>query len=67
MVLILTYRLIKSKLEELHNKVVVAKEISADTFASFDATLNAFNQIWKKQEELRRKKAMEEESLYVNK
>lgn len=61
------HRLVKSKLEELHNKIVVANDISAGTFNSFNATLKTFNEIWKKQEEQRRKKAIEEESLYVTK
>lgn len=62
-----SYRLIKSKLVEIRNKITIARNISNDTFRGLDATLNIFNQIWKKREEVRRKKAIEEESLYVNK
>lgn len=61
------HRLIKSKLVEIQNKITIARNISDDTFRGLDATLNIFNQIWKKREEVRRQKAIEEESLYVNK
>lgn len=47
--------------------LIVCGVIDESNFRKFDATLSVFNQIWKKQEETKRKRAIEEESLYVNK
>lgn len=57
----------KSKLQEIQNTLIVTGAIGESNFRKFDATLSVFNQIWKKQEETKRKRAIEEESLYVNK
>lgn len=57
----------KSKLQEIQNALIVSGAINESNFRKFDATLSVFNQIWKRQEETKRKRAIEEESLYVNK
>lgn len=57
----------KSKLQEIQNSLIVSGAINESNFRKFNATLSVFNQIWKKQEETKRKRAIEEESLYVNK
>lgn len=57
----------KSKLQEIQNNLIVSGAINESNFRKFNATLSVFNQIWKKQEETKRKRAIEEESLYVNK
>lgn len=57
----------KSKLQEIQNTLIVSGAIDESIFGKFDATLSVFNQIWKKREETKRKRAIEEESLYVNK
>lgn len=57
----------KSKLQEIQNSLIVSGAINEANFRKFDATLSVFNQIWKRQEETKRKRAIEEESLYVNK
>lgn len=57
----------KSKLQEIQNTLIVSGAINECNFRKFNATLSVFNQIWKKQEETKRKRAIEEESLYVNK
>lgn len=45
----------------------MAGAIDGDIFMRFEALLSAFNRIWQTQEEIKRKRAMEEDSLYVNK
>lgn len=57
----------KTKLQEIQNTLIVTGGVDEIVFKKFDATLNVFNQIWKKQEEMKRQRAIEEESLYVNK
>lgn len=57
----------KSKLQEIQNTLIVSDAINETNFRKFDATLSVFNQIWKKQEEKRRQRAIEDDSLYVNK
>lgn len=57
----------KSKLQEIQNTLIVSGAINESNFRKFDATLSVFNQIWKRQEETKRKRAIEEDSLYVTK
>lgn len=41
--------------------------INPSTFEQFDSTVSSFNKMWKQQEEIKRAKSIEEESLYVKK
>lgn len=63
----LSIRLVKSKLQEIRNKIEISAGLSTDSFSSFDSVLNICNMIWMEQEEVKRKKLAEEESLYVHK
>lgn len=60
-------RLLKAKLQEINGSLVVSKSLNGDIFHKFEATVAVINQMWQKQEEIKRKRAIEEESLYVNK
>lgn len=59
--------MVKTKLQEIQNTLIVSGAINESNFRKLDATLSVFNQVWKRQEETRRKRVIEEESLYVNK
>lgn len=41
--------------------------MSPETFLEINTLLTQFNSVWQKQEELRRERIAEEESLYVTK
>lgn len=60
-------RLVKSKLHEVRNTIEITTGLSTDSFTKFDSVLNICNMIWMEQEELKRKKKAEEDSLYVHK
>lgn len=57
----------KSKVQEIKNVVIAARKLDDIEFSNFESTLRTFNQIWKSQEESKRKRLAEEESLYVTK
>lgn len=63
----LVHRLVKSKLQETKNKFIAAQKITANDFDELGSILIAFNQIWRQQEEEKRRRATAEDSLYVNK
>lgn len=54
-------------MNEIRNRVHLETHLSQESFAEFNAVLSRFNGVWQKQEELRRKRIAEEESLYVTK
>lgn len=62
-----SYRLVKSKLHEIRNKIEIETGLSTDSFSKLDSVLNICNKIWMEQEEVKRKRIAEEESLYVQK
>lgn len=57
------FKLVKSQIKQIANKSFFSYEL----FKSFDEILNVCNQVWQKQEETRRKKQIEEDSLYITK
>lgn len=59
--------LMKTKFDEIKNTLIVAQSFDERTFEKFNGILSVFNQIWRQQEEIKRQRAIEEESLYVNK
>lgn len=59
--------LMKSKLQEINCNLMIAQTIDGQSFGQFEMLFQHFNGLWKKQEEIKRAKAIEEESLYVNK
>ncbi|XP_037035796.1 midasin isoform X2 [Bradysia coprophila] len=61
------FMLVKSKLHEIRNRIEISGDVSLDSFSKYDSVLNICNMIWMEQEELKRKKLAEEESLYVHK
>lgn len=61
------YRLLKSVLQETLCLLSISGSISPIVFQQFDLTVASFNQMWKQQEEIKRAKSLEEESLYVKK
>lgn len=63
----LYFKLIKTRMQAIQNTVTTNKNLSLDKFIEFNKTLNVCNQIWHRQEEIRKKKQAEEDSLYVTK
>lgn len=63
----LIYRLVKTSIQELKNKFITSQKITDIEFKKFSSALGVFNQIWRDQEETKRKRAIEEDSLYINK
>ncbi|XP_039434642.1 midasin [Culex pipiens pallens] len=61
------FRLLKSKLQEVKNAITLRGAIGEGDFVDLDRIVNVCNQIWQKQEHLRRKKQAEEDSLYQTK
>lgn len=61
------FSLLKSKLREILNRIELEKNMAPETFFEVNALLIQFNGVWQKQEELRRERIAEEESLYVTK
>jgi midasin len=61
------FKLVKSQIKQIQNNSTTAKNLNPDLFKKFDEILNICNQVWQKQEETRRKKQIEEDSLYITK
>nr|XP_019536538.2 midasin [Aedes albopictus] len=61
------FRLLKSKLQEVKNAITLRGAIGAEEFVDLDKIVNVCNQVWQKQEHLRRKKQAEDDSLYQTK
>ncbi|XP_021695635.1 midasin [Aedes aegypti] len=61
------FRLLKSKLQEVKNDITLRGGIGAEEFVDLDKIVNVCNQVWQKQEHLRRKKQAEDDSLYQTK
>ncbi|XP_055528540.1 midasin [Wyeomyia smithii] len=61
------FRLLKSKLQEIKNGITLRGCIGEEEFVQVDKIVNVWNQVWQKQELLRRKKQAEEDSLYQSK
>ncbi|XP_031637557.1 midasin [Contarinia nasturtii] len=59
--------LLKSVLQETLCLLSISGSISDSSFQQFDLTIGSFNKMWKQQEEIKRAKSIEEESLYVKK
>ncbi|KAM7344790.1 midasin [Cochliomyia hominivorax] len=61
------FNLLKAKILELKNRVEISYIINQELFAEFDFAFNIINQIWQREEELRKQKQKEDESLYLTK
>ena len=61
------FKLVKAKMQETWNTTAVNGKLTSESFNNFDKILNICNQMWQKQEEMRRKKQEDEDSLYVTK
>ena len=61
------FKLINAKVQEICNTSAVTGKLTPESFQSYDAILNVCNQMWQKQEELKRKRQADEDSLYVTK
>lgn len=61
------FHLLKAKVMELKNRVGISHMINQEFFAEFDFAFNIINQVWQREEELRRQKQKEDESLYLTK
>ncbi|XP_065367345.1 midasin [Calliphora vicina] len=61
------FHLLKAKVVELKNRVGISHLINQELFAEFDFAFNIINQVWQREEELRRQKQKEDESLYLTK
>lgn len=61
------FRLLKAKVIELKNRLAISQCINQNLFREFDFAFNIINQLWQKEEELRRQKQKEDESLYLTK
>ncbi|XP_037827489.1 midasin [Lucilia sericata] len=61
------FHLLKAKVVELKNRVEISHFINQELFAEFDFAFNIINQVWQREEELRRQKQKEDESLYLTK
>uniref|UniRef100_A0A182T8B6 Uncharacterized protein n=1 Tax=Anopheles maculatus TaxID=74869 RepID=A0A182T8B6_9DIPT len=61
------FRLLKARLQEVSNKIMVERIVGKRSFAELDRIVNVCNQVWQKQEHLRRKRQAEEDSLYLTK
>ena len=59
------FKLVKARVQEICNTSTVTGKVSRKSFHSFDDILNVCNQMWQKQEELKRKRQAEEDSLYI--
>lgn len=54
-------------LQETLCQLSIIGTMDSNTFGQFDLTVGSFNQMWKQQEEIKRAKSLEEDSLYVKK
>ncbi|XP_055839231.1 midasin [Episyrphus balteatus] len=61
------FRLLKSKILELKNRITISLDINEETFNELDFALNICNKVWQDEEERKRKQKAEEDSLYVTK
>ncbi|KAG5680585.1 hypothetical protein PVAND_010082 [Polypedilum vanderplanki] len=62
------FKLLKSQIQQMKNtSALLVGKFDLKIFNKFDSILNFCNQLWQKQEELKRKKQIEEDSLYVTK
>ncbi|XP_049297646.1 midasin [Anopheles funestus] len=61
------FRLLKARLQEVSNRIVVERMLGSRSFTELDRIVNVCNQVWQKQEHLRRKRQAEEDSLYLTK
>ncbi|XP_040154882.1 midasin [Anopheles arabiensis] len=61
------FRLLKARLQEVLNRITVERIVGERSFAELDRIVNVCNQVWQKQEHLRRKRQEEEDSLYLTK
>uniref|UniRef100_A0A182JR05 Midasin n=1 Tax=Anopheles christyi TaxID=43041 RepID=A0A182JR05_9DIPT len=61
------FRLLKARLQEVLNRIAVERIVGEQSFAELDRIVNVCNQVWQKQEHLRRKRQEEEDSLYLTK
>ncbi|XP_058826762.1 midasin [Topomyia yanbarensis] len=61
------FRLLKSKLQEVRNLVTLRGCLGEEDFVDLDKIVNVCNQVWQKQEHLRRKRQAEDDSLYQTK
>lgn len=60
-------RLLKTFLQETLCLLSISGSIGSSAFQQFDLAIGSFNKMWKHQEEIKRAKSLEEESLYVKK
>ncbi|ETN67266.1 midasin [Anopheles darlingi] len=61
------FRLLKARLQEVGNRIRVERFFGERSFAELDQIVNVCNQVWQKQELMRRKRQAEEDSLYQTK
>lgn len=61
------FKLVKAKLQDISNTSSVSGKLAPESFRNVDSILNVCNQMWQKQEELKRKRQAEEDSLYITK
>ncbi|XP_052872862.1 midasin [Anopheles cruzii] len=61
------FRLLKARLQEVSNRIHIERYIGEGSFSELDRIVNVCNQVWQKQEHLRRKRQAEEDSLYLTK
>lgn len=62
------FKLVMSQIKQItNNSSTVNGYFNNELFKSFDEILNICNQVWQKQEETRRKKQIEEDSMYITK
>ncbi|XP_055690608.1 midasin [Lutzomyia longipalpis] len=58
-------QLMKVKINETTNDVLIRKEVSENLMMKYNKILKVFARMWKKQEDEKKKRQIEEESLYV--
>lgn len=61
------FKLLKSQIFDLLNQTTIETRLDKALFGNLDRIINSFNIIWKRQDELKRKRQAEENSLYVTK
>lgn len=54
-------------LQETVCSLSISGTINSSIFQQFDLIVDSFNRMWKHQEEIKRARSIEEESLYVKK
>lgn len=60
-------KLVNANVQQICNTSAVTGKLAPEGFHSYDAILNVCNQMWQKQEELKRKRQAEDDSLYITK